>query len=164
MAKVIVADTGPLIALALVDLLPVLRELFDEVYVPEAVLQEATADMSRPGAAVIDGAFKSGLITSRAVCINSPYQELIELLDQGEAEALALADELNAIALVDERKGRKVAALHGIKVTGTAAILIQAKRNGLLDAVKPRIQTLSDHGYRLSKQLIDQVLQLCGEG
>lgn len=160
---VVVADTGPLIALALVDLLSVLNELFSEIYVPEAVIQEATADISRPGALAIAAALKSGSMISRSVIMERPYQDLIKLLDRGEAEALALASALGAVALIDERKGRKVAAQRGIQVTGTAAILIQAKRESRIDTVKPYIECLSTHGYRFSQQLIDQVLQLCNE-
>jgi predicted nucleic acid-binding protein len=56
MAKVIVADTGPLIALSLIDLLAFLPEFFSHVYVPETVFAEATVEISKPGAVQIQTA------------------------------------------------------------------------------------------------------------
>ena len=118
MGKVIVADTDPLIALALVELLPVLQKLFSDVYVPVSVLDEATKDSSKPGAKAIKLAVEKGWVVVHPVEMGESFQELIEVLDQGEAEALALAKQLNAVVLIDERRGRKVAIKHGIAVTG----------------------------------------------
>lgn len=163
MTKVIVSDTGPLIALALVELLPVLPKLFSVVYVPEAVLLEATQDAARPGAKAILAAIEKGWIVRKSVEVSDSYQALVEILDQGEAEALALAEKLNAVALVDERRGRKVAVKRGIVVTGTAAVLIKAKQAGEISHVKPLLQSLSQCGYRLSPSLVIDVLKLCDE-
>ena len=58
MARIVVADTSPLIALGLLDLLPVLSKLFDEVLIPETVAQEALADLSLPGAKAIAAAIE----------------------------------------------------------------------------------------------------------
>ncbi|NOR43377.1 MAG: hypothetical protein GQ572_08575 [Gammaproteobacteria bacterium] len=96
MSKVIVADTGPLIALALVELLPVLQKLFSHVYVSVGVLEEATKDNSKPGAKAIKLAVKKGWVTVHPVEMGESFQELIDVLDQGEAEALALAKQMNA--------------------------------------------------------------------
>ena len=163
MPKIIVADTGPLIALALVDLLGVLPGLFSEVYVPPSVLLEATGDAGRPGAQAITNALKNGGLTLHPVELSDKFQSLVRSLDKGEAEALALAKQLGAVVLIDERRERRVAELHHIPVTGSAAILILAKEAGLIDEVKPLIEKLSESGYRLSRALISEVLQRVGE-
>ncbi|NIB43523.1 DUF3368 domain-containing protein [Pseudomaricurvus alkylphenolicus] len=163
MTRIIVSDTGPLIALALVDLLRVLPKLFSTVYVPDCVMKEATQDATRPGAKAILAAAEEGWIVRKSVEVSETYQTLAAVLDQGEAEALALAEHLNAIALVDERRGRKVAIKRGIAVTGTAAVLIKAKKLGEIDLVKPFLQRMSQCGYRLSVSLLDEVLKLCDE-
>lgn len=163
MTKVVVADTGPLIALALLDMLPVLSGLFSVVYVPDGVVIEATQDMYRPGATAILSAIEDKHIVRRSIAISDAYLDLAELLDRGEAEALALAEALNAIALVDERRGRKVATKRGIAVTGTAAVLVKAKRAGEVTAVKPLLNMLAQSGYRLSSKLVNEVLKLSGE-
>lgn len=161
--SIVVCDTGPLIALALVGLLPTMPKLFANVFVPPAVVQEAIQDLQRPGARAIDGALSAGHLVQRPVNLTPGYRDLAEVLDRGEAEALALADELQAVALIDERRGRKVAAQRGIAVTGTAAVLILAKRRGEIDAIKPLLGCLTTAGYRLSPALIADVLRLCGE-
>lgn len=163
MAKIIVADTGPLIALALVDLLPLLPTLFSAVYVPETVLREATRDISRPGAQAIQTVIEKGLIIVQSVTLSKNLQDLIDVLDQGEAEALSLAQELNAMLLIDERRGRKVALKHGVAIIGSAAMLIKAKQQGLITKVKPLIEKLNLHGYRMSDHLITEILSRVDE-
>ena len=163
MSNVVVADTGPLIALSLLDLLPLLAKLFDTVHVPEGVFSEATQDMSKPGAGAILQAMEDRLLISHPVDLSGAFEGLVEILDRGEAEALALAEQLNAIVLLDEKRGRKVARKHGIPVTGTAALLIKAKRRGDIEAVKPLLETLTQVGYRLSPSLVKEVLKIAGE-
>ena len=112
--------------------------------------------------AILD-AIENNHIVRQSITISDAYLDLAELLDKGEAEALALAETLNAIALVDERRGRKVATRKGIALTGTAAVLIKAKRAGEVAAVKPLLSRLARSGYGLSNKLVDDVLKLSGE-
>ena len=161
--RIVVCDTGPLIALGLVDLLPALPRLFAEVIAPPAVIAEATHDLQRPGAKAIAAALAAGSLQQRTVNLTAEYRDLADVLDQGEAEALALAAALGAVALVDERRGRRVAAQRGIAVTGTAAVLILAKRRGEIPAIRPLLDELTTAGYRLSSALIADVLRLSGE-
>ena len=163
MTKIVVSDTGPLIALALIDLIPILPHLFSEVYIPDAVAGEATNDLGKPGARAITAALDDGILQRRLIKLNREFEELSQLLDRGEAEAIALAAELGAIALIDERRGRTVAASRGIEVVGTAAILVKAKSTGHIDFVDPYLDKLSQAGYRLSDKLIGAVLKNCGE-
>jgi len=163
MSKVIVADTGPLIALALVDLLPALSALFTEVYVPQSVLSEAIKDPSKPGALAIEAALEDGYIIVRSVKMETMFQELVQVLDQGEAEALALASQLDAVVLIDEKRGRRVAMKRGMSITGSSAILLKAKVSGIIQEVRPLIEKLSDHGYRMSDRLVMEVLKRAGE-
>ncbi len=162
-SKVIVSDTGPLIALSLLDLLPILPSLFSAVYVPDSVVSGATLDTSKPGAQAILHALKNKRLIQKSVTLTNAFQDLTEILDLGEAEAIALAEQLNAVVLLDERRGRKVAGKHGIAVTGTAAVLIKAKRAGEITEVKPLLEKLTEVGYRLSPSLIGEILKISGE-
>ena len=85
------------------------------------------------------------------------------VLDEGEAEALLLAQQLGVAILIDERKGRGVAKAMGLTVIGTGAVLIAAKNRGLIASVAPYLVRLQESGYRLSKMLINAILQRCGE-
>ncbi len=107
--KLIVADTGPLIALAVMDLLPVLTQLFEKVLVPEAVINEYLSDLTKAQSAKINTALSNKQITLVKV-IDKEYCALLEeLLDKGEAEAISLAKQYDAAVLLDEKSGRNIA-------------------------------------------------------
>lgn len=86
------------------------------------------------------------------------HQNVIDLqtsqegIDRGEAEAITLALELEAnLLLMDERRGKAVAISCGFNVTGILSVLLQAKRSGLIDAVKPMIdQLIAEADFRVS--------------
>lgn len=164
MQAVIVADTGPLIALSVLNILPIAIDLFEEVYVPEAVISEAIKYTDKPGAKGIIEALDTGILKQRQVNPSPMLAKLIILLDRGEAEALVLAKTLGAYALIDERKGRRVASAHNIGVIGTVAVLIKAKKIGKIKQIKPLLDELAVFGYRLSPQLRMRALTICNEG
>ncbi len=86
-------------------------------------------------------------------------------VDIGEAEAIVLALELKPdLLLLDERKGRHVASNFGIKFTGILGILIEAKNNQLINAIKPIMDDLIKQvGFRVSSKLYQRVLQIANE-
>ncbi len=159
----VVADTSPLIGLARVGLLPVLSQLFTTVYASAAVVAEATRDADRPGAAAIQQALRDGALVARNVEHTPELNALTAVLDAGEAEALLLAEHLELPVLIDERRGRGVAKAIGLEVIGTGALLIAAKKRGLITLVAPYLDRLQESGYRLSDTLISAILQRCGE-
>lgn len=65
---------------------------------------------------------------------------------------------------MDERRGRMVATSYGLKVTGLLGVLVQAKRNKLIQVVKPLINQLIEQAdFRVSSQLYATILQIAGE-
>lgn len=136
-SRVIVADAGPLIGLARVDGLWLLGELFDVVYVPDAVISEVGQDAERPGARAILQALRKGMLTAPSPPIDTDYRDLLERLDPGEAQAIAIARSLRLAILLDEKRSRNVARSLNLTVIGTGAVLIAGKRAGLIDAVAP---------------------------
>lgn len=157
----IIADSSPLIALAIIEQLELLPRLYRQVFVPPAVWDEVT----------VKGA---GLPGARAVSqvswltIQSPESAILEplliLVDQGEAEAIALALAMpNSTVLLDDAQARRVAERLTIRRIGTLGILRRAKKAGLIAAVKPYIQTLQTSGIYIRSNLVEAVLRDLGE-
>ena len=159
----VVADTSPLIAIAIMELFPVLDALFAKAYVPHAVVQECLQDLTKEKSKVIKKALKQNFIIEKAVRDTEYCQLLGEILDSGEAEAISLAKELGAIALIDEKAGRKVARRESIVCIGSLHILIKAKQTGRIKSAAPLLNRLIEHGYYLDNSLIKLVLDTCNE-
>jgi predicted nucleic acid-binding protein len=165
-SQVVVADAGPLIALARIERLSVLTALYGSVLVPSAVLVELRADSDRPGSRVLSTALDQGAIQPRALAqgCEAELDRLRLMLDAGEASAILLAEQTGCrFLLIDERRGREVARRRGVPVVGLAGVLLAAKRSHLLDLVGPLLADLSRQGYRLSDVLVAEVLRLAGE-
>ncbi len=159
----VVSDASPLINLARIDKLDLLPRLYGELHLPEAVWQEVVIQgAGQPGAQEIQEAC---WIKRHAVANRPLVQALEQELDAGEAEAIALALELQAeLLLMDERLGREVARHLGLRYIGLIGVLLEAKRKGLISALKPHLDTLRDTaGFRVSEALYKRVLQDEGE-
>jgi len=90
---------------------------------------------------------------------------LIRDLDQGEAESIALAIELEAdLLILDEREGRRLAKRFGLNVTGVLGVLLEAKAADLIQEVRPLVQELRDRaGFYLSEDVQQLICKLAGE-
>lgn len=159
--QLIIADTGPLIALAVSGQLEILQQLFKQTLIPEAVFSELCINSSRPGARVLAAALEAGWL--KKVTTDPPAERLLRTLDQGEAESITLAKRENIPLLIDEARGRIAARKEGISFFGTGALLIQAKRLNLIPAVKPILDRMKDSGYRISTALRREILKRAGE-
>ena len=159
----LVADSGPLIAFARSRLLELPQRIAGSLVVPATVYAECTCDATKPGAAALIDARTAGLLDVREDRPASARLGTLPALGAGEIAALAMALELGCPLLMDERLGRKVAALHKIPVVGSAGILLAAKDRGLLTEIAPVLVVWCSWGYFLSPQLFDTVLQRAGE-
>jgi predicted nucleic acid-binding protein len=157
----VVADAGPLIGLAKINRLDLLLQLFGCVRVPEAVAAELNMDTPLPGATALNHARKQGWLLIQAA--PTVAARLLVAVDRGEAEAIALARQEEALLLIDERLGRAAAQADGVRIFGTGALLVKAKQAGLIKAVRPELEALSRCGYRLSDTLQQELLRLAGE-
>ena len=161
----VVADSSPLIALGILDILNVLPLIADAIWIPETVRNECLAKQGAPGTDAILRAISSNILLVKPDIPDD--DQLINLLslclDRGEAQAIALAKRSNALLLIDEKMGRTTAEQMGLSITGSLAMLIKAKKAGLLNSIKPAIQQLQASGYRYSGRLVEKVLLLAGE-
>jgi predicted nucleic acid-binding protein len=160
--KIVLADASPLIALARVGGLPWLRKLFRTVSITKAVRDEATGAHDLPGATAISAALKQGWIR----VLRKEWREpTLPRLDTGEASTLRAAIALGAgcLVLLDDLDARREAQRHGILITGTAGIVVEARRAGLIPAARPVLSRLADEGFHLGDELIRAVLAELGE-
>jgi uncharacterized protein len=157
----IVADTGPIIAFARIGRLGLLHDVAGVLMIPEAVYEELVGrGHNRPGAAeVAQGIW----IHRRTVNDAAAVAHLPRLLHAGEREAIILVTELNAQLLIDETRGRELAIARGLEVLGSLRILGEAKRGGLIPAVRPIIAELLAAGYWIDEEVIRVFLQEMGE-
>ncbi|KAA3651094.1 MAG: DUF3368 domain-containing protein [Rhodocyclaceae bacterium] len=158
----VVADSGPLIAFARLSALGVLHEMFGKVLVPRVVADECTFQLHRPGAQAIAAAIEATVLTRMEVGGVARFAET-HLLDASEAAALLLAQAQACPALVDERRGRRVAARLGVPVVGTVGVLLAARQAGKMPALNPLLDSLDAFGYRLPKALAGEALLRAGE-
>lgn len=157
---IVVSDTTPVISLMKAGQLELLRQLFEVVYIPEAVYRELTDNeaFSEEVRMVQECEFLNiqKVDNGKSVAILQNFTGL----DAGESEAIILADEINSdVLLMDERKGRQVAKKLGIRITGTIGILAQAFDEGMLtkEDVARCIERLKESGIRISEKLYQRL-------
>lgn len=161
--KIIIADAGPLIAFGRIKRLSLLAETLGNIIVPLSVMKECLSNNLLPGAKEISEAMEKQLIISHANPDISDYQYLFDILGPGEATAIILASQLNARLLIDEKLGRQTAQKMGLRIIGTAGVLVRAKKKNLIEKVAPLVHELKNTGYYLSEELIETIFILADE-
>lgn len=158
----VVADAGPLIGLAAIGAHAWLKVLFGGVIIPESVATELRLESAMPGAKALQEAVREGWL--KVVPVHGEIPAYLETaLDQGEAAAIMLAKQTGARLLIDEHRGRTAARREGVAVFGSGAVLLKAKQRKMIPEVRPYLDALSDVGYRLSGNLLRELLRLAGE-
>lgn len=151
---IVVSDASPLNYLVLISAESLLPALFQSVLVPPAVVAELL-DARTPTKV---RSFVSNLPGWLEVRSPSHVDSSIEL-DAGEVEAIALAEELSATALlIDERAGRRIAKLRGLRVTGTLGVIELGAERGLI-SLPDAVHKLQGTGYRIADSIIQGALQ-----
>ncbi len=160
---IVVSNTSPIINLAAIGQLDLLKKLYDTIFIPHAVYHEITVKgQGQIGALEIE---KSSWITVKQLLDKNLGEALKLELDEGEAEAIVLAIGLQAnLLLIDERAGRKVADHFGVRYIGLLGVIIEAKQKKLIPKVKPVLDDLiSKAGFWINLNLYNRVLQAAGE-
>ena len=159
---VVVSDTSPLRVLDHLGHLDWLERLFDQVYLPPAVASELRGPPATFRPLDVD---PYPFLHVIAPANSERVTELLSILDVGEAEAITLAEELSATAvLIDELTGREVARRLGFSVQGSLGILIEAKRRGWCSTVQPLLDCLQEQlRFFVSPALRETILRRAGE-
>jgi predicted nucleic acid-binding protein len=155
--RLVVADTGPINYLVLIDAIEVLPKLFEQVLVPDAVYDE----LSHADAPPLVRAFISRIPAWLEIRPNPDRNDDIAtdaVLDEGERAAIALATSIGAdLILMDDRAGVAVAYRRGLAVTGTLGVLDLAARRGLID-LATTVARLKATNFRYPPEVIEALL------
>ena len=159
---IVVSDTSPIRALNHLGRLELLKALFGEIVVPTAVAVEL--EQPRPRFAPI-AVTPLPFVRVRTPRDRTAVASLQKTLGPGEAEAIVLAEELHADAiLIDEAAGRAVALRRGLRPIGVLGTLLRGKERGLIREIAPLLDHLQrELGFFISKKLRDDVLKQAGE-
>lgn len=146
-----VSNSSCLIGLEAAGYLGILKPLYGIVDVPGAVAAEY-------------GSALPAWVHVHPVQNRTLVQSLKLDLGAGEAEAIALAMERPAARLIlDDKKARRIARQLHLPVTGTLAVLLRAKDQGIVPTVREVLDALVAANFRVSAALVGEVLRRAGE-
>jgi predicted nucleic acid-binding protein len=153
---VVIADAGPLIALSKIKHLHILKDLFSEILLTQAVADECLRVKS-DDAVLIKQAITLGWLK----CVDNPdfKHALSSSLGLGELSSIeyALQNKENTLLILDDALARKQAIRKELTIIGTAAIVFTAQRKGLISDSEAVIDQLNQVGYRISSAVVSQI-------
>ena len=149
MSARIVSDSTCLIALERTGNVEILSALFRSIIIPPVVHREF--GISVPWLNVTQLSDPSLAVTLKMI------------VDDGEAEAIALAREHNCRIITDDRRARSAARQYGLDVVGTVGILVLAKQRGVVSSIRPLLTNLENVGFYFSTALWEEALHLADE-
>lgn len=156
-----VVDTSPIIYLSAIDQIGLLKKLFSEIFIPNAVKKEIVAGGEESFG--VEELNTYDWIKIKQIKNRLAKEYLLTELDEGEAEVIILAEELKAdFIIMDDKLGRKIAKLRGFNVLGTLRLLVAAKEKGLITELIPLIVKLKDAGFWISEEVYKEILRIEG--
>lgn len=160
MRKVVVNST-PLIALCKIDRLDLLKELYGEITIPEAVFHEVTAKNDAVKRKILEN---GAWIHIQAISDSGDKRMYKAKLHDGEVEVMILAQELKAdLVLIDDNAARKTAIYLGLPLSGTIGVLLRAKERGLISKIMPVVESMEQNGIYYGPKLKDLIRKQTGE-
>ena len=147
---IVVSDTTPLHYLILIDEVDLLPGILGEIVIPVTVFQELQAAKTPAKIKEFIASVPSWLTVKESTGI---YDDELFEIDAGEREAILLAEQLAADAiLIDDRAGRETAERRGHLVIGTLGVIEIAAEDGLLDFAKT-LDRIKRAGFFVSPSL-----------
>ena len=149
--KLVIADTSCFILLDKINELALLKDLFNEIATTEEVALEFGNEL--PPWIKIES------------IQDKKYQTFLSLaVDRGEASAIALSiEKADALLILDDLQARKLAEKLGLRYTGTLGVVARARREGVIDSVKPIIEKIRSTNFRFSEEVFAAIVSAAGE-
>lgn len=141
----VIPDTSCLILLKKIGALELLNSLYDEILITEIVLKEFQEELP--------------ISHSKIKIENTEFYSLLcQQIDPGEASVIVHASRSKeCLMILDDLKGRKVAAALNLNFTGTLGLLVKAKRSGVIPEIKPLVLKLIESDIRISPQVLAEI-------
>ena len=160
----IVADTGPIIGLAKIGQIYLLKKLATEVLIPPTVHKELYGKIGSESDQ-IDQALSDFVHVVKLGALDLNIDEPLSNLGEGERQSILLASTLKeeVLLLVDDRAARQAADNLNISKIGLVGLLLLAKKRGLIDNVGSLLQELQAAGYWLSDEVITVARKIAEE-
>jgi len=155
--RLVIADTGPVNYLVLIEHIDLLPTLFRKVVLPSAVQRELE---NRYAPSSVRDWIKNrpDWVEVSETPGRHVEDESLKGLDLGEQAAIALYVATNAdLLLMDDRKGMMVARSKGIAVIGTLGVLNLAARRGLID-LADSFARLKRTNFRYRQEILDALV------
>jgi len=148
--RLVVADTSCLIIFHKINSIDILKDTFKKVLITDKVLDEF-------------GDLPKWLEVRNDYDLEA-YHKFSKNFGPSESSCIALAQKIeNPILLLDDRRAKKVAQEIGIECVGTLGVLLLAKREGVIEKIKPLIEQIKQTDFRVSDKIIETVVRLAGE-
>jgi len=160
--KPVVGNSGPLIWVAKIGRLALLKNLFGEVVIPRRVWKEVTLGKQSADAVLIGKAIEDRWIkVSEGEMAEAHVLAGASGVHLGEAEAILLAQKLGTELIIDEREGSATAQVFRVRPIGTIAVLLLAlaRRELTLDEFEECLDNLIASGFWLSVDVYNKVLE-----
>lgn len=160
----IVSNSSPLIYLAKINKLHLLKLLFNKLFIPEEVYAETVVTgktRNFSDALLIERAVQEGWIEIKKTNYNFEYKEIYDKIHPGEIEAIKLAKQLNAkLLLIDDASAHTVAKALGLNARGTIYVLLSSYEKKLISKTEAKscLHELILHGFRISIELYSKTL------
>jgi len=160
-SRLTVVNTSPLQYLFQLDRLDLLKTLFGRIVVPPEVVTEI--EIGRKDGILLPNLYSLDWLDVRDP-VSRPVFPLIRDLGIGEIGVISLGRENpGSLVILDDYLARKTARLVGLRLTGTAGILIAGKRAGLVDNVTCLLDNLETLGFFLAPRHRTIILKEAGE-
>ena len=156
-----ILNASPIILLGKADLLKTISPLAKSWIIPKGVVEEI--EKKRSIETYLSCLSYNSKVIQESSSTTHPMIAAWDL-GQGESEVLTLALEKDGVCVVlDDLQARKCAALFDIPLIGSIGLIILAKRKGLIDLAKPKIERLKAAGLHIDNTMLDRIYMRIGE-
>ncbi|MGK7891518.1 MAG: DUF3368 domain-containing protein [Leptolyngbyaceae cyanobacterium] len=156
----VIVNASPLIVLFNSEQEDLLPQLFPDIVVPQAVIDEVVLAKSDRAAQQVP---QADWFKTQVVAINPT----VAAWDLGMGESSVISHSIanpDYCIVIDDRAARRCAKSFGISTLGTGRLLVLAKQRGLITTVSDRLERIVQAGLWLSPQVISLLKEQAGEG